>query len=115
MKKVKFTTNPYGIEVRRWCASCRYRELTRAVTQRMCTLRKQIVSPCEVCPRWELSKALQTVGFSEGRVKRREYFIYFMRVREEEQQMGVKPAEERSFEDIQAEFESRYGSIYMEM
>ncbi len=111
MKKVKFTTNPYGIEVRQWCASCRHRELTRT-NMRFCALRKKLVRPCDGCPQWEMNRALGMVGLSQGRVKRREYFLYLLRIREEEQQQGVKPEDEKPFELIQAEFENQYGSIY---
>ena len=54
---------------------------------------------------------------SEGRVKRIEYLQYLANVRAEEQQawdMGYRIAR-KSIEEIREEFESKYGSIYLEM
>ena len=54
---------------------------------------------------------------SEGRVKRKEYLMFLLGVRKEEKQardLGLK-VETKPIEDIRAEFEEQFGSIYMEM
>lgn len=54
---------------------------------------------------------------SEGRVKRIEYLQYLANVRAEEQQaldLGYRIAR-KSIEEIREEFESKCGSIYLEM
>ena len=53
----------------------------------------------------------------EGRVKRIEYLKYLADVRAKEQQawdMGIR-ATRKSIEEVREEFESKFGSIYMEM
>ena len=53
----------------------------------------------------------------EGRVKRIEYLRYLAEVRAQEQQawnMGIRITR-KSIEEVREEFESKFGSIYMEM
>ena len=53
----------------------------------------------------------------EGRVKRIEYLKYLADVRAKEQQawdMGIRVTR-KSIEEVREEFESKFGSIYMEM
>ena len=50
-----------------------------------------------------------------GRVKRREYLQYLISVRDEEHQarvLGLK-IEAKSIEEVRAEFEKQFGSIYI--
>ena len=65
----KFTENKYGIRVRCWCASCRYKELTRASSLRRCTKHHKDVKPNHCCKCWEMSEQLQLAGMSLGVVR----------------------------------------------
>lgn len=50
-------------------------------------------------------------------IKRKEYLLYLANVRAEEQQalnLGYR-IKRKSIEEIREEFESKYGSIYLEM
>ena len=57
--------NPYGIEVKEWCASCRYKEMTRALSFRRCTVTGRRVDPHHVCSRWRMSDLLCAMGQPE--------------------------------------------------
>jgi hypothetical protein len=63
-----------------------------------------------------MNGSMQGVGTSGGRIKRREYLMYVLAIRLEEQlaeekQQLVAP---KSVEEIRAEFEREHGSIYMD-
>ena len=53
--------NESGIKIKRCCASCAYKELTRLVTQRRCTKLKKNVKPSDVCKDWEMSETFRTL------------------------------------------------------
>ena len=53
--------NGFGIRIKRCCASCAYKELTRLVTQRRCTKLKKNVKPSDVCKDWEMSETFRTL------------------------------------------------------
>jgi hypothetical protein len=55
------TTNKYGIVVKMCCASCAYKKLTRAFSQRWCKEHKKTVSPLDVCPQWKMNQTLQKI------------------------------------------------------
>ncbi len=111
MERKRFVRNRFGIRIKRCCASCAFKDFTRAVTERRCKEHAKNVKPCEVCECWKMSSLLQSVQFSDGQVKRREYQLYFLKVRSEELEKGVK--KQKSIETIRAEFESQYGSIFI--
>ena len=109
------TMNAFGIVINKCCASCAFKDLTRAVTLRRCMKHGKGVRADEVCADWTISEQLQMAGRSQGRVKRKEYLMYLVAVREEESsaaQMGLK-TKAKSIEQIRADFEREYGSIYM--
>lgn len=110
MNEPKFTRNAFGIQVKRCCASCAYKQLNRTVSERVCAIHNKDVGVCEVCPMWKMSQLLQSFCMSEGQIKRREYQLYLLKIREREAESNVE--EEMSIEDIRREFESQYGSIY---
>lgn len=111
MNKPKFIRNAFGIQVKRCCASCAYKSLNRTVSHRVCTKQNKRVRACEVCPQWKMSKLLQTFCMSEGEIKRREYQLYLLKIREREAESNVEV--EQSVEEIRREFESQFGSIYI--
>ena len=59
---MKYTTNEYGIRIKKSCASCSHKSITRAVTRRRCMKNKKTVSPHDVCSKWQMAKHLMTVG-----------------------------------------------------
>ena len=64
-----FEENAYGIAVKRCCASCRYKEVSRLVRSRRCVKHKKIVKPSDVCDDWEMSETLKSAGRSKGVVR----------------------------------------------
>ncbi len=109
------TENTFGIQVNQCCASCTYKDLTRAVSLRRCTKHGEDVRPRDVCECWAMSEQLQLAGRTQGRVKRKEYLMYLVAVREEEsqsEQMGLK-IKAKSIAQVRAEFEREHGSIYV--
>ncbi len=54
---------------------------------------------------------MMEVRKSVGQIKRREYQLFLLQIREREMKEGVE--EGRDVMDIRAEYESQYGSIYM--
>lgn len=67
--------NRHGIRVKKCCASCAHKELTRAVTVRFCRTHQRNVLPGDCCGMWRISSLLEDVGRDLGRVKQREYLI----------------------------------------
>ena len=60
--------NMYRICVRKWCASCERKEVDDDGT-RICTGMQLKVPRDFICPKWQLSYALQQAGRSDGVVK----------------------------------------------
>ena len=109
--------NKFGVVVNCCCASCSLKDLTRKTTARLCLKNgKEITKPGEsVCASWAMSEELRMAGLGRDRVKCKEYLMYLLAVREKEgslEQSGldVKP---KSNDEIRAEFEKQYGSIYI--
>ena len=55
----EMTENAYGIQVKRCCASCAYKKLTRLMTLRRCTKHRANVKPSNVCKDWVMSETLR--------------------------------------------------------
>ena len=109
--------NKFGAMVRKCCASCQYKQETRAVTVRHCVKKdKDIEQPCvSVCSCWRMSDGLRMAGMACGRVKSREYLLYLASQREEEgravaQGLDVAP---KSIDAVRESFEQMYGTIYI--
>ena len=110
------TKNAFGVVINKCCASCTFKDLTRAVSQRRCKKTGKSVSPSGYCKQWARSRQLQMAGRSQGKVKRKEYLMYLVAVREEElqaEQRGLK-IKPKSIAEIRAEFERKNGSIYLD-
>ena len=110
------TKNAFGIVINKCCASCTFKDLTRAVSQRRCKKTGKSVSPSGYCKQWAMSRQLQMAGRSQGQVKRKEYLMYLVAVREEElqaEQRGLK-FKPKCIAEIRAEFEQKNGSIYLD-
>ena len=114
-EKVLFhTRNKHGIRMARCCMSCAYKEETELKTRRVCALDKVVHHLCHMCHDWEMSRSMQGAGTSGGKIKRREYLMFALEIRYEEQLAEEKgeALEPKSIEAIRAEFESKYGSVY---
>lgn len=111
MKKKDFTLNIFGVRIKKCCASCVWKDATRLQTRRRCTKQRKDVSPGHCCKHWDLNRHMMEVRKSVGNIKRREYQLYLLKIREEEMRSGTEA--ERSIEEIRAEFERLYGSIYI--
>lgn len=110
------TKNAFGVVINKCCASCTFKDLTRAVSQRRCKKTGKSVSPSGYCKQWAMSRQLQMAGRSQGKVKRKEYLMHLVAVREEElqvEQRGLK-IKPKSIAEIRAEFERKNGSIYLD-
>ena len=116
MKKV-FTKNTHGIVVKKCCASCAYRDLSKADVLRFCTQHKKGVKASGLCCLWEMSKQAQLAGWSQGQVKRKEYLMYLVTACEDRKlatQLGLH-IEAKSNEEMRAKFEQEQGSIYLNL
>ena len=113
---MKYRRNSHGIEVKKCCASCRFKDLTRLMTARFCTEHHRSVKPNGCCKQWAMSEQMEAAGRGGGKVKCRAYLRYVLEVREEESladQRGLKIVH-KSIDQIRQEFEKNHGSIYIE-
>lgn len=111
------TRNAFDVLINTCCASCAYKDLTRAVSARRCTKHGREVQALDLCGHWIMSEQLELAGRSQGAVKRREYLMSLVAEREDErlaEQLGLK-IRPKSIAQIRAEFEREHGSIYMEI
>ena len=113
--KYQVTRNQHGIEVKKCCASCKHKDLTRLVLARYCSQHHEKVKPRECCEQWEMSEQMQAAGTSGGKVKKKAYLKYVLDVREDESladQLGIK-FPHKSIGQIRKDFEEKNGSIYV--
>ena len=113
--KHQVTRNQHGIEVKKCCASCKHKDLTRLVLARYCSQHHKKVKPRECCKQWEMSEQMEAAGSSGGKVKKKAYLKYVLEVREDESladQLGIK-FPHKSIEQIRRDFEEKNGSIYV--
>ena len=109
--------NSYGIEIKKCCASCRYKDLTRLMTARFCTQHNKSVKPKSCCKQWAVSEQLEAAGSGRGKVKRRAYLRYLLEVRADESladQLGIRTPH-KTIDQIRQEFEKNNGSIFVEI
>ena len=114
-KVVFHTRNKHGIRMARCCMSCAHKEETELMTKRVCALDKVTHHRCHMCHDWEMSAQMQGAGTSGGRIKRREYLMYALDIRLQEQdaEENLLPVVPKSIEEIRAAFEKEHGSIYI--
>ena len=107
--------NEHGIEVKKCCASCKHKDLTRLLSARFCSLHQKKVKPREGCKQWEMSEQMQAAGSAGGKVKKKAYLQYVLEVREDESladQLKIQ-FPHKSLEQIRKDFEEKNGSIYV--
>ena len=68
--------NIHGIEVKKCCASCRFKDLTRLMTSRFCMQHHKSVRPKGCCKQWEISDQLEAAGSAGGKVKCKAYLKF---------------------------------------
>lgn len=109
------TTNPHGITVKVCCASCEFKTW-KTDCQRWCKKRKSKVTAQNYCRRWRMSKQMDQAGTpGGGQVKRQEYLMFLMSVREAEwlaEEQGQQ-VEVKTIEEIREVFEQEHGSIFL--
>ena len=113
--KRQVTRNQHGIEVKKCCASCKHKDLTRLVLARYCSQHQKKVKPRECCEQWEMSEQMEAAGSGGGKVKKKAYLKYVLDVREDESladQLGIK-FPHKSIGQIRKDFEEKNGSIYV--
>lgn len=113
--KRQVTRNQHGIEVKKCCASCKHKDLTRLVLARYCSQHHEKVKPRECCEQWEMSEQMEAAGSGGGKVKKKAYLKYVLDVREDESladQLGIK-FPHKSIGRIRKDFEEKNGSIYV--
>ena len=113
--KRQVTRNQHGIEVKKCCASCKHKDLTRLVLARYCSQHHEKVKPRECCEQWEMSEQMEAAGSGGGKVKKKAYLKYVLDVREDESladRLGIK-FPHKSIGQIRKDFEEKNGSIYV--
>ena len=70
---------------------------------------------CHMCHDWQMSQAMKGAGTSGGKIKRREYLMFALEIRYEEQEAedNQLPVVAKSIEEIRSEYENQYGSIFL--
>ena len=66
---MKTVLNMYRVHVRKWCASCKYKEVMKDGT-RVCTKMQLKVPQDLVCQKWQMSDGLKNAGLLAGGVVR---------------------------------------------
>ena len=61
--------NMYRVRVRKWCASCKHKDVENDGT-RLCTKMQLKVPQTFVCPLWQMSDGLKKAGLQTGAVVR---------------------------------------------
>lgn len=112
-----YSENEYGMSVKRCCASCVHKALTEKLSYRKCLKHLCLVKPHNVCRDWTMNMRSKQAGASEGKVKKREYQLFLLEVREAE----IKAEEQGnrvtrlSIGEIRQQFEEEHGTIYMNL
>ena len=115
--KRQVTRNQHGIEVKKCCASCKHKDLTRLVLARYCSQHHEKVKPRECCEQWEMSEQMEAAGSGRGKVKKKAYLRFVLQVREDESladQLKVQ-IPHKTLAEIRQDFEAKNGSIYVEL
>ena len=85
-KKVNSLRNAQGIKVKRCCLSCTHK-FYDSRGQRRCDLCQLRVGTKDGCDRWEMHAAMKQAGLCPGKVKRKDYLRFVLKVRQEENEL----------------------------
>ena len=67
----EYVVNPYGLRIKKCCASCALKMTTDNLHHRKCTRKKKKVRPTDCCRQWKLSHCLEQLGREKGMVRDR--------------------------------------------
>ena len=104
-----FAENAYEISVKRCCASCESMGLSGKLKYRKCLKHLCLVKSHNVCSK--------QAGASEGKVKKREYQLFLLEVRQREAAAAKQGnrVTRLSIGEIRQQFEEEHGTIYMNL
>jgi hypothetical protein len=112
--KTEMVENKFHIKVKKCCMSCAFKDQTRCVNSRFCVNHETEVKRTHVCGKWEMSLQQRMAGYPRGRVKCREYLMYVLAVREDEE-LAIERGEEvtiKTVNQLRKEFREHHGEIY---
>ena len=107
--------NRYGMEIRRCCASCKYRMVNNE--GRMCSKTNFEVASWHLCTQWDIHPKLQNAGEGNGKVKSLDYLNYhrekYLQQREDFYERKILATQIMSTEQIRKEYTELHGSIFI--
>lgn len=65
--RTSYARNCLGIKVKKCCASCQFKVVTRKLTQRRCVKLDKEVDPLGFCKKWRMSKLLKQMDREPSR------------------------------------------------
>ena len=108
--------NRNGIEIKNYCASCRFRQIS-SQRGRFCNKHQKKVKAGGLCKQWEMNPGLEHAGDSGGQVKCAKYLDYYRKrwigQREAVIAGKMKPEDMLTAEQIRKEYEQEHGSIFI--
>jgi len=112
-----YSENEYGMSVKRCCASCESMGLTGKLRYRKCLKHLCLVKPHNVCRDWTMNMRSKQAGATEGKVKKREYQLFLLEVRQREAAAAKQGnrVTRLSIGEIRQQFEEEHGTIYMNL
>ena len=113
MKDFLTTENKHGVRVTICCSSCCYKYKEETIRKCVCKQKNRDCNGRD-CENWRMTRRLSGAHLSEGRIKKKEYLMFLLKIRETEKDKGGLNPKTKSVEEIRSEYEIKYGSIYME-
>jgi hypothetical protein len=114
-KKVQSTRNAQGIKVKRCCLSCTHK-FYDSRGRRLCDLCQIPVGVKDGCDRWEMHAALKQAGLRPGKVKRKDYLRFVLKVRSEEKRLlelgQIKLKECLSLKQLRTDFGKKIYELF---
>lgn len=112
-----YSENEYGMSVKRCCASCESMGLSGKLRYRKCLKHLCLVKSHNVCRDWTMNMRSKQAGASEGKVKKREYQLFLLEVRQREAAAAKQGnrVTRLSIGEIRQQFEEEHGTIYMSL
>ena len=108
--------NRNGIEIKKCCASCRFRQIS-SEKGRFCKKHQKKVKAGWLCEEWGINPNLEHAGDSGGQVKCAKYLDYYRKhwLKQQEDLVAKRITADdfASVEDIRKDYEQEHGSIYI--
>lgn len=110
-------TNPLGMEVRKCCASCKFKDILGMEAIRTCTKKNKEVKKQDLCAKWRIRESFRHIHYTDGKVKSKAYLKMVLKIRLQEQtlieQGKMKPEETASVESLRQLFQQQFDqSLY---